>query len=55
MDHRKYVVLLNILLFVRRQHLARHVGRFTILELKVLNVRPAKRIQEKIIIDFKNL
>lgn len=54
MDHKKYVVLLNIL-FVIRQCLAFYVGGFAILESKVLRLRPAKIIQEKIIIDLKNL
>lgn len=56
-DHRKCVWLLNILPFVMGQYLALYVGAVAILELKVLNVRPTKRVQKEvfcmIIIDLK--
>lgn len=50
-------MLLDILPLVLGQYLASCIGGFVILELKVLRVRPAKRIQEKsfcvIIMDFQ--
>lgn len=46
-DHWTYVKLLNIFPFVMGQQLTLFVGASAILELKVLGIRPAKRVQEK--------